>query len=227
MKNFQWLLYLSMIGLLSSCIGDDIINDEVDPIVRVVNLIDTLQVGTDYQFEASFLNNIGLNEDVPFDWSSSDPSIIAISPTGIASAITAGQVSITATATTDEDTYDQTFSLIAGASTSEVEETSVRTGTISTTSSYELTGEFNITNTDGPLLIDIGEDYRASSALPGLFVYLSNNPNSISGAKEIAEVKVFSGAHQYTVTGVDINKYNYLLYYCKPFNVKVGDGKID
>lgn len=227
MKYFQWLLYLSMIGLLSSCIGDDIIDDEVDPIVRIVNLIDTLQVGTDYQFESSFLNNIGVSEDVPFDWSSSDPSVISISPMGLASAITPGQVSITATAITDEDTYEEIFSLTAGASTSEVEETSIRTGTISTTSSYELKGAFSITNADGPLLIDIADDYRASSALPGLFVYLSNNPNSISGAKEIGEVKVFSGAHQYTVTGVDINKYNYLLYYCKPFNVKVGDGKID
>ena len=39
-------------------------------------------------------------------------------------------------------------------------------------------------------------------------------------------VNIFDGAHEYTFTGADIFEYDYLLYYCKPFNVKVGDGEI-
>ena len=43
---------------------------------------------------------------------------------------------------------------------------------------------------------------------------------------EIGEVKVFKGAHRYTIGGdIALNQYKYLLYYCKPFNVKVGDGE--
>ena len=44
-----------------------------------------------------------------------------------------------------------------------------------------------------------------------------------------AHVTVFSGAHSYQIVnaGIDITTYDYLLYYCKPFVVKVGDGKIN
>jgi hypothetical protein len=101
-----------------------------------------------------------------------------------------------------------------------------RGGSIRTTSSYLLEGDFTITAPTGNLQIDIAENYRASTALPGLYLYLSNNPNSTAGALEIGRVEVFSGAHGYTVPNVGIDEYAYLLYYCKPFNVKVGDGEI-
>jgi len=101
-------------------------------------------------------------------------------------------------------------------------------GTIRTTSSYVLTGSYEYgLNDAGQLVLDIAEDYEASTALPGLFVYLSNNPNLTSGSYEIAEVTVFSGAHSYTLpSSIDINDYKYILYWCKPFNVKVGDSTI-
>ena len=90
-----------------------------------------------------------------------------------------------------------------------------------------MTGHFTLSVNDDKLLIDIQDDYRASTALPGLFVYLTNNPNTTVGALEIGAVQVFSGAHSYELENVDINDYNYLLYFCKPFNVKVGDGEIN
>ena len=44
---------------------------------------------------------------------------------------------------------------------------------------------------------------------------------------EIGAVEVFKGAHSYILEGdIPLNQYDYLLYYCKPFNVKVGDGPI-
>ena len=102
-----------------------------------------------------------------------------------------------------------------------------RSGVIQTTSSYRLEGDFEIQQTDSDLLINIADNYRASSALPGLYIYLTNNPTTLSGALEISKVTIFSGAHQYTVPNVNINDYDYLLYYCKPFGVKVGDAKIE
>ena len=101
-------------------------------------------------------------------------------------------------------------------------------GTIRTTSSYELTGSYEYgLNDAGQLVLDIGDDYVASTAIPRLFVYLSNNPNSPSGAYEIAEVTVFSGAHSYVLpSSIDISDYKYILYWCKPFIVKVGDSTI-
>ena len=101
-------------------------------------------------------------------------------------------------------------------------------GTIRTTSSYVLTGSYEYgLNDAGQLVLDIAADYVASTALPGLFVYLTNNPNSPSGGYEIGEVTVFSGAHSYILpSSIDINDYKYILYWCKPFSVKVGDSTI-
>ena len=101
-------------------------------------------------------------------------------------------------------------------------------GTIQTTSSYKLTGSYEYgLNDAGQLVLDIAGNYEASTALPGLYVYLSNNPNSTSGSYEIGEVTVFNGAHSYTLpSSVDISDYKYILYWCKPFNAKVGDSTI-
>ena len=101
-------------------------------------------------------------------------------------------------------------------------------GTIQTTSSYVLTGSYEYgINDAGQLVLDIGDDYEASTAIPRLFVYLTNNPNSPSGGYEIGEVTVFSGAHSYILpSSIDINDYKYILYWCKPYIVKVGDSTI-
>jgi hypothetical protein len=101
-------------------------------------------------------------------------------------------------------------------------------GTIQTTSSYVLTGSYEYgLNDAGQLVLDIAADYLASKALPGLYVYLTNNPNSPSGGYKIGEVTVFSGAHSYILpSSIDVNDYKYILYWCKPFSVKVGDSTI-
>ena len=47
-------------------------------------------------------------------------------------------------------------------------------GTIQTTSSYVLTGSYEYgINDAGQLVLDIGDDYEASTAIPRLFVYLT------------------------------------------------------
>ena len=101
-------------------------------------------------------------------------------------------------------------------------------GKIRTTSSYELTGSYEYgLNDAGQLVLNIGDDYLASTAIPRLLVYLSNNPNSPSGVDLIAEVTVFSGAHSYVLpSSIDISDYKYILYWCKPFIVKAGDSTI-
>lgn len=100
-------------------------------------------------------------------------------------------------------------------------------GFIRTTSSYKLTGSFSYEIVDGQLVLFLGDDYEASTSLPGLYVYLSNNPNSTAEAYEIGAVTVFNGAHSYTLPdSIKINDFKYILYWCKPFNVKVGDATI-
>lgn len=213
---------------LSACIGDDIITDFVEPSIRITNPLDSLAAGESHTFEAIYFNNIGREETVDFVWKSSDENTVTIDSDGLATGINFGMATIMVSAMQGEEIVATTdFELMVG-------ETTVNSGgggaggQIKTTSSYKLQGTFTITENGGETILEFAEDYEASTALPGLYVYLSNNPGTTSGAMEIGEVKVFKGAHSYRIAATNVaTSYSHVLYFCKPFNVKVGDGKIE
>jgi len=70
-------------------------------------------------------------------------------------------------------------------------------GEIISTSSYILEGNFRYEHKGTQITLSLDENYRASTSLPGLYLYLGNNPNTVNGAIEIAKVTVFNGAHEY------------------------------
>ncbi|SER04727.1 DM13 domain-containing protein [Neolewinella agarilytica] len=224
--RFFFLILLT--SLFFSCIGEDVVDDYVAPQIRLTNPISSIEEGTTYQFEFQFFNNIGQAEAVDANWSSEDPSIVSISATGLASAL---QVGTTNLSVTYQDEFGESatdaLSVEVGESTVVVE-TMSKSGAIATTSSYDLEGDFTLTELpNGQLDLSFGDNYVADSGLPGLYVYLSNNPNSTSDALEIAAVQTFQGAHNYIIDGATLNDYSHVLYFCKPFNVKVGDGEIE
>lgn len=228
MSKYPILFFGLLLSLLSSCIGDDIIADEVPERLRINNRIDSLKLGDSYQFEVMFFNNIGQQEERQVSWNTSDANIISVDQNGLATANEMGTATITATVNLpDKAPVEDSFDVVVSDVTTEVEENGNRSGTIKTTSSYVLTGDFEFFEEGTALTLSFADNYAASSALPGLYVYLTNNPNTITGAYEIGEVTKFSGAHSYEIPAdVGLDTYNYVLYYCKPFRVKVGDGEI-
>ena len=96
MRMFNLSALLLCIGLLSGCIGDDIIMDTVEGNLRISASIDTLGVGDTYQFEAIYTNNVGQEESTNIDWSSSDENLLRIDAQGLATGIALGSVSVTA-----------------------------------------------------------------------------------------------------------------------------------
>ncbi len=229
MRKYPILFFSLLLSLLSSCIGDDIIADEVPERLRVNNKIDSLKLGDSYQFEVMFFNNIGQEEQRQVDWASSDVNTISIDQSGLATAHEMGTATITATVNLpDKAPVIEQFEVVVSDQTTEVESDGIRKGTIKTTSSYLLEGEFEFFEEDEKLRLVLGDDYKASTALPGLYIYLTNNPNTTTGAYEIGKVSTFSGTHFYELPlDVGLDTYNYVLYFCKPFRVKVGDGKIE
>ncbi|MEL6987095.1 MAG: hypothetical protein AAGK97_04625 [Bacteroidota bacterium] len=219
------ILFLFSIVLLSSCIGDDIVDDLIEPTLTITNALDTIGQDSSFAFNARYLNNVGREEIVDIMWQSSNPDIIAITNDGVATGLAEGVSTIIAITETTDLFLRDSVNVAVGASN--VSQTIEKSGTIRTTSSYVLEGNFMISETDNGIQIDIADDYRASRALPGLFVYLTNNPATTSGALEIGRVEVFEGTHQYVLEGVGINDFSHILYFCKPFNVKVGDGEIE
>ena len=227
MNRLTILLFLAGSILFTGCIGDDIIDDFVESSFRIIAKVDSLAVGDTYQFEGMYTNNIGLTEDVPITWTSSNPDILSINEQGIASGLAEGEALITSSVIVGEETFmDETMVVVADRTVAS--SNGIRTGTVQTTTFYELEGTFEFReDTDrGQLVLSFADDYKASSSLPGLYIYLTNNPNSTNGAYEIGEVTTFSGAHEYKIRmgEVALNEHSHVLYFCKPFRVKVGDG---
>jgi len=221
------LLFLST-TVLVSCIQDDLIEDFVEPVLRLINTPDEIEIGTETQLTFNYFNNVGAAASITPTWSSSNPDIILVSSEGKITAIAEGSSTITIEYQDDISSLSES-KLISVVTTpvDEPTEPDGKSGSISTTSSYKLEGDFQIEQAGDEIIITFDANYSASRALPGLYLYLSNNRNSTANAFEIGAVEIFDGAHQYVVPNVGLEDFSHLLYFCKPFNVKVGDGQIN
>ena len=227
MKNLLALLLLASTAFVS-CIQDDLIEDFVEPVLRLINTPSEIEINTEAQLTFNYFNNVGASASITPTWTSSDADIITVSTEGKINAIAEGSATITISYKDDaNDLTESRLITVVSTPVDEPTEPDSKDGSISTTSSYKLQGDFQINKGDGEIIITFDANYSASRALPGLFVYLSNNRNSTANALEIAAVEVFDGAHEYRIPNVGLEDFSHLLYFCKPFNVKVGDGKIN
>lgn len=198
----------------------------LSPTLEILNRITEISAETSYQFEISYKDEMG-NAVNPSEltWISSDESVIKIASDGTISALNAGTATITVSLV-HSNTILLDQNVVRVNALESVESTSFQ-GKLATKSGYTLEGSFTFSKTEDGLLLALGDDYKASSTLPGLYVYLSNNNNTTAQAYEIAAVKIFSGAHSYLLpSSIGLKYYQYILYWCKPFNVKVGEAKI-
>lgn len=224
--SFKLILF-SLLAFLSSCIGDDVVQDFVDPEIRLNTLLpETLAVGEQFAIDASYFNTVGQREEAALQYESTDTEVAAISAAGVITANSKGQSTIIISAAVDGTETEVAYVLTVDEETVIIEVQPIG-GTISTTSSYLLTGDFAIEAIEDGIRVSVAENYQASTALPGLYIYLTNNRNTNVGALEVGRVQIFEGAHSYDIPGVALSDYSFLLYYCKPFSVKVGDGAIN
>lgn len=208
--------------MLGGCIGFDIVDDKVEPVVIVLNPIDSLKIGESYRLNAKYLNEVGVEEAADINWSTSNDQVITISTNGLAGALTLGEATIIA----EHNFAADTLIIYTGQTTSIVEQ--VRTAELVTVSSYPLSGTVSLEIKDGITILRFEDNFVTTSALPGLYVYLSNNTNTTAGAYEVGAVTNFSGAQEYTINStVGLNDFNIVLFFCKPFNVAVGNGVLN
>jgi len=321
MKNASFIIVCFL--LLLSCVGEDLVNDYVDPDLRISNAILSIPEGIQYQFTARFFDESGTKVENPtLVWLVDPPTAVSIAQDGTIQAIAAGEATVivqttglrgdiiearttfsvtavtstdtststsetstmtadsetstlttdtetstmtteteTSTMTTDTETSTMTTETETSTMTTDTEtstmttetetstmttdtETSTTTidnntgtgivlapqfyeGEIISTSSYILEGNFRYEHNGTQITLSLDENYRASTSLPGLYLYLGNNPNTVNGAIEIAKVTVFNGAHEYILPpSIELADYKYLIYWCKPFSVPVGEGTI-
>ncbi len=199
----------------------------VTPTLEIANRILQITVATEHSFEIEYTDENGiLANPSNISWESSDPNIISIDENGRLRAEATGSASITVSTLVSNTliSYSNFITVVEPVAVSTITSYS---GSIQTKSSYALEGGFTLSIREGQLVLSLDKDYKASSSLPGLYVYLSNNRNTTSQAYEIAKVTVFQGAHEYILpSNIGLMDYQYILYWCKPFNVKVGEAVI-
>ena len=249
MKKVPFLIVSFL--LLFSCIGEDLVNDYVDPDLRISNAILSISEGFQHQFKARFFDESGTKVENPtLVWRVDPPSAASITQDGTIKAITAGQATVIVQTTGLQGNIIEarstfTITAVANTETTTTEtstmttdtETSTMTGVvvapqyfegeIHSTSSYVLQGKFRYEHDGTRITLSLDSSYRASTSLPGLYIYLGNNPRTVNGAFEIGEVTVFNGEHQYVLPpSIELTDYKYIIYWCKPFSVPVGEGQI-
>jgi len=223
--KFQ-LFFIGLV-ILSSCIKDDFVDDYVEPEIRITASVDSLAVDSSFQSTVLYFNNVGKQEKVGVLWSSSDVAVASVGEnTGLVKGVGKGTCYVYAKYFKGEIQKTDSFEVVISQKVVTVVVTGEKSGTVATTSSYPLSGSYTLKTQGNDLLLTLGADYTADNSLPGLYIYLANNNQTTSGALEIGPVSVFTGAHSYVIPNARINDYSYILYFCKPFNVKVGDGDI-
>jgi hypothetical protein len=224
MNYLKFLPFLFLFSLWS-CIGDDIVDDFVEPQIRFIISVDTIGVGETSLLEVQFFNNIGIPEQSTITWASSNDEIAMVSPEGLLWARQKGEVVITASTEYNGQSFSEEKLIVVDEET--VETPTERTGSLKTTSSYALQGDFILTRTETGVNLAFADNYETDDVLPGLYIYLTNNPSTVRDALVIGEVTIFKGEHEYQIDDVSLNDYSHVLYFCKPFNVKVGDGAFE
>lgn len=200
-------------------------DDQVPTEIRITNPILSLEIEQTHQYQAKYFDFVGREiSEKPLVWESSDPAVASVSHQGLVTAIGEGSAVITVTS---EDDLGNVISATDKLEVSDNTQTEnmIITGTLQTTSSYLLRGSFRLEKTEASFTLYLEDDYQADRGLPRLVVFLSNNRNSVADAYRVGEVRVFSGAHSYDLPSeFGLMDYRYLLYWCEPFNVDVGEG---
>ncbi|WP_366183225.1 hypothetical protein [Flavobacterium ovatum] len=224
------LVFILLFGF-SSCIKEDIVNDEIEENIRINNSFSNFIIGNEVVLDAFFFDNLGIKQTVVFNLASNNSPIIEVDNAN--KKITAkskGTATITVSTTYQNKLVEKSVAITVndvGSTPTAI----VKKGTLVKTSSYASAGDFEITEISGGIRISFASNYVADSTLPGFAMFLSNNPNTMVGAKKIdaqgdADGVVYKGAFTMDIMGVGINDYGYLTHWCEPFKIKVGEAEI-
>jgi hypothetical protein len=170
--------------------------------------------GETLRFQAAVFNALGQPLAVPVSWRSSNTLVARIDSAGLATGVAPGSASITATA----NGVDSAPAILEVTG-------SVRTGTFVPRpgGSYQVRGTATLERLgDGSLRLTFGPDF-ASSAGPGLGVFLSSSSTVTGASYYVAGLGSTLGMQTYTIpAGVGLNTYDYVIIHCIPFQVTFG-----
>ncbi|NJB83014.1 Ig-like domain-containing protein [Wenyingzhuangia aestuarii] len=236
MQIFKILFSLLLVLSSTSCIKEDIINDAVPEEVRIITNTSTIREGDVIILKASYFNEVAQIETRTLTWETTNPAVLSVDNltsniTGVAEGI--ATITVKVNGNNGELSDSRTITVLkAGEPIPEpTPSDGEKKGSLQKTSSYVSSGDFTIVETSSGIRIDVADNYRADTTLPGFAMFLTNNPNSLTNAYQVdafddADGAHYTGAFSFTVDGVGINDYRYLVHWCRPFTIQVGEALI-
>lgn len=227
MKRLLQMILVSLIPVLTGCIGTDLIDDPViNEKLTLLPRIDTLPIGAEQVFTVKYSNQYGVEEmPGPVDWRSSDPGKIEIDDSGKARVWAAGEATLYVTTGLLSDS----IVLNRANGNPGIPDTSFfKQGVfVPVSNSYSAKGKVFVQTIDGISQIITGADFSTSPG-PSLYLLLANHTNGsysvISGGHAINalsaqitanKLSTFSGIKIWEVpAGVDPADYDYVVLYC-------------
>ncbi len=180
--------------------------------IRVTGAAANLQPSQSRQLAATAydINDMAL-ADVTFEWQTSNSEVAVVDATGLVTAVANGTCEIAAI---HQGKASQPYVVT-------VSDAAIREGAFEGAAGHQARGTAMLSAYENGVRLMFSEDFFASNG-PGLYVYLSQHPNSTEGGIELAPLTVLEGPSSYDVNNVTLNAYDYVLIYCKPFKVVVG-----
>ena len=216
--------FIGLTLLLGSCIGTDFVDANFEKI-ELLNPISSLAIGETYDFEVRYTNNVGMEENVNIDWSSSEESIATVDQNGMVTGIAMGQVTIFYAA------GDQQESITFDVDNETVMDDS-KTATLQGSSGYNASGTATLSiDANNKIILELSSDFETDFAL-GTFIYLANSTEGQqvkSSGLDLGQV-TSGGAKIFDVSSFDnnvgINTYTHVVVLCKPAGISFGFGEL-
>ncbi len=158
MKKLKlYALLFAMSTMLFGCIGTDIVEDViVEQSLSINDRLMILAVGESFQFEADFFDEMGEQATADITWATSDASIMSISASGLAMAVSEGDVWIRAMSGATRD------SVMVSSGSMTVLAAAERTGSFVGLRDYNVGGTFTLTENGDDLEFTFSSNFVAS-----------------------------------------------------------------
>ena len=192
--------------------------DDSNAVASVVIKNDTNKLfkGEQYQFEAEVLNGFGVKINTSVSWSSSDSSVLSISNSGLADALSQGVANITATAEGVNSSPVQ-MAVLEGAN-------GRRSGNFQDENGYSVSGSVEMRPASGNNFELSFTNFNCQPG-PALYIYLGN---STTAGIEIDELKQLTGDFVVPLpANIQLNDYQYVLIWCKSANAAFGSARLN
>jgi hypothetical protein len=192
--------------------------DEVAQVTVTGPVGNQMEVGATFQLQFTAQTVGGMPIEVlEAAWFSSNPDVLSISPTGLATGIANGAATVYAVV---NGVQSNMLPILVG--------NTERTGTFSSANGYETSGMARLYYAStGDLMLELSSDFETEFAL-GTFVYLSNSISGTTTAANGLEIAGIStnGFKLYNVStiapSVGIDTFSRVIILCKPASITFG-----